>query len=87
MFECVCVCVSSDPLEVSSLPPPPQTWSGLSDRVLVAGPGGPVPLQHPRVPLHPAAWGPGLDQRRDSPLGPGCRLVQQHRLERGAAQL
>lgn len=64
-----------------------QTWRGLPDRLLVASAGGPVPGQHPRVPLHPAARRPGVDQRRNRALGPGRGLVQQHRLERRPTQL
>ncbi len=39
----------------------------------------------PRVPVPAAAGRPGLGELRLHPLGPGCRLVQQHRVERRAA--
>jgi hypothetical protein len=39
----------------------------------------------PGVPLPPAARRPGLGQLGLHPLGPGRRLVQQHRVECGAA--
>lgn len=59
-----------------------QARSGLPHGLLVARLGRPLQQQHPRLPLRPAAGGPGVDQRRHRALGPGRRLVQQHRLER-----
>lgn len=64
-----------------------QARSGLPHRVLVAGAGGPLQLQHSCVPLHPEAGGPGVDQRGHRALGAGGGLVQQHCLERGTTQL
>lgn len=64
-----------------------QARSGLPNWVLVASAGGPLQFQHSCVPLHPKTRGPGVDQRWDCALGAGSGLVQQHCLERGAAQL
>lgn len=63
-----------------------QARRRLPDGVLVAGVGGPLQRKHPRVPLHPASRGLGVDQRRHCALGPSCRMVQQHRLERRSPQ-
>lgn len=64
-----------------------QARSGLPNRILVAGAGGPLQFQHSCVPLHPEAGGPGVDQCRDCALGAGGGLVQQHCLERGTTEL
>lgn len=64
----------------------PQAWCGLLDRVLVAGVGGSVQRQHPSVSLHSAARRSGVDQCWYRSLGPGCGMVQQHRLECWASQ-
>lgn len=65
----------------------PQAWSRLPDRILVASPRRPLQHQHPSVSLYSEARRPGVDQRWDCTLGPSGRLVQQHCLERGTAQL
>lgn len=59
-----------------------QEQHQLPDGLVVAQPGGPVWGRCTRVSVHPASRRPGVAQHRHCPLGPGYRLVQQHRLER-----